>query len=194
HTAPAQQPADAPPGLLATPAQGSSTTPARLALVVLGDELLPRNPASLRAVESPLAHARAGDEQRPAGLLHHVAIRMLGVVPPHLRQLDAMRAPRAGKLDRWRLAKLAPVDAARGDRVLDVRAIQQDRAPRPGVIVQRPIVIVAQELMQVDVEDRIAGDEPPALEVGALCTADDEVRWPTGNVPIDQAADHSGSL
>src|SRR5690606_2591989 len=172
-----------------------------LSLVAGRGEPLPRNPTLFGAVEAPAPDARAGDEQGPARLARP-SLKCVCRVRRVRQQFNPVRAPRPADLDARGLADLATVDAAGRDGVLDVAADQQDRAPGPRVIVQRAVVVVPQELVQVDIEDRIARDDPPAQQVRAFRTADDEV-WlaalgafddPKGNAGEQSAEQAHASL
>src|SRR3546814_13766879 len=77
-----------------------------------------------------------------------------------------MRAPRAADLQAAGESQATVVDAAGGDGVLDVGTVQQQRAPHPRVVVQRPVVVIAQELVQVDVEQQWADAGLEAVELG----------------------------
>lgn len=58
---------------------------------------------------------------------------------------------------------------SRGERVrkyvLAQAALQEYRQRVPGVVVQGPVIVGSLEPVQVDVEDRVAGYEIPALQV-----------------------------
>src|SRR5690349_22387754 len=119
------------------------------------------HPTSRRAVKSPMAIARAGNEERPA-----LAVR----------QLDAVReAAEQTQFPLPRVALGAHVDAASVDRVLGVCPAQQDRQVRPWVVMKRSVVVAAHEAVQIDVEESIARDNPPAEQVGVEYAADDDV-------------------
>ena len=44
------------------------------------------------------------------------------------------------------------------------------------MIVQRPVIITAQDVVQIDIEPAIAGQDPPAADIGISFGADDEIR------------------
>jgi hypothetical protein len=45
------------------------------------------------------------------------------------------------------------------------------------MIMQRTVIIIAHNLVQIDVEQAIARNQPPTADVGIVRTADNEVRW-----------------
>lgn len=61
------------------------------------------------------------------------------------------------------------------ESLLDVCALHEQRHTRPRVVVQRTVVIVGNELVQVDVQDRIARQDVPAQQVRLFRRSDDEV-------------------
>jgi len=87
-----------------------------------------------------------------------------------------MRGPRpAEDHSAWPVHHLV-LDAAGADGVLGIPALDQDTAVPPRVVVQSAVVVAAVELMQVDVEQPIAREDPPPEHVGVGCSADDEIR------------------
>lgn len=110
---------------------------------------------TLGTEEAPLAHARASDEQRPA-----MTVRQF--VPMRGLWHAQDRHPGAPQLAALR-------------RYLVVAPLDDDRQIDPRMVVQSPVVIVANDLVKINVKPRIAGNHPPSKDVGILCAADDEV-------------------
>jgi hypothetical protein len=52
---------------------------------------------------------------------------------------------------------------------------------------KRPVVVRALEKVEVDVEEAVAGDDPPAPQVRVFFTADDEIRLARGHDPFGRA-------
>lgn len=129
------------------------------------DEIPPVPPA-LRAVETPLPHLRPGDEQRPgrAGDIHSVKFH-----PVRLFRTAENDAP--GVAEFYQSA----------GQVFAVSTPQDDRAAPPRMIMQGAVIIGAQELVQVNVEEAVAGDDPPAEQIRIFGQADDEIRLPAEN-------------
>jgi hypothetical protein len=42
--------------------------------------------------------------------------------------------------------------------------------------VQGPVIVISQELVQIDIEEPIAGYDPPAQQIGIILAADVEIR------------------
>src|SRR5579864_3546174 len=115
-----------------------------------------RAPARFRAVEAPsLAHDRTSDEQRPGRQRFAVRIAV---------KLDAVRGPWRAHLERAGRVRRAPMDAALINRMLDVRLAQQDTEIRPRMIVQRAILVIAHELVQINVHEAVLRDHEPSLQ------------------------------
>src|SRR5579862_9016416 len=83
------------------------------------------------------------------------------------------------------------MNAAGGDGVLGVLATQDERQAHPRMIVERAVVVAAQEVMQVDVEPAVAWNDEPALEIRSLGAPDHKVRRPTRDVRDDVVANHA---
>jgi hypothetical protein len=60
--------------------------------------------------------------------------------------------------------------------MFDIAPFKDDAAARPRMIMERAIVIVSQELVQIDVEEAISGNDMPAEQVGIVFTANYNVR------------------
>src|SRR3569833_367353 len=127
-------------------------------------------------MESPRAHLWAGDEQRPA--------RATG-------ELYAMGKPRTAQLHVSRDVLGDLMHAARANGVLAVAAVQQHRYVRPGMVMQRSIVIAPQKKMEVHGHEPVAGHEPPAQHVGIVLAADDLV-WRVSNRVTKEAVGEAG--
>lgn len=67
------------------------------------------------------------------------------------------------------------VHAAGIDRLFGVGASKQDAEIPPRMIVERPVVIGALEVVQVDVEPLVARDEIPASQIGVFPAADVQI-------------------
>ena len=78
------------------------------------------------------------------------------------------------------------VDAACGDRVLGVFAIEQDRHVQPWVIVKGEILIRSNEAMQIDVEELVPRYDPPSEHVRSGSAADDEVSGAAVSYPFQK--------
>ena len=62
-------------------------------------------------------------------------------------------------------------------RYLAIPAADDIAHVHPRVVVERPIIVTAQETMQIDIKEFIARDDPPAFKVDIAGLADDEIRW-----------------
>ena len=118
----------------------------------------------LLAPEAPLADLRAGDNQRPGGnfcLVGRIRLQLDDV--PMFGFPDGQRPRSASDQTVFRL--------------LYVSAAQHQRHEPPGMVMQRAVVVGAKELVDVDVENRVPGDDVPAQHV-RRAVADDLVRLP----------------
>ena len=88
-------------------------------------------------------------------------------------QLNPM--PR-GRTAKQNLTRLPLVKITR--HILIVGAIQQDTDVAPGMIMKCPIIVRTQKAMQIDIEETIPGDDPPAQQIRIFLTADDEIGIP----------------
>jgi hypothetical protein len=85
-------------------------------------------------------------------------------------------------LDLASAAQVVTMDAASVNRVLGVLPFQYHRTVHPRVIVQRSVIIAAQEVVEVDVEEAIAGNNEPAVQIRVVMPANDDIRrTPLGN-------------
>jgi hypothetical protein len=75
------------------------------------------------------------------------------------------------------------IDSAGRDRVFGVLTPEQDRNIPPGMIMQRAVVIRSKEVVQIDVEKTIAGNNPPAPHIGIAFLADQDIRRADSNAP-----------
>ncbi|WP_438278107.1 hypothetical protein [Nitrobacter sp.] len=91
-------------------------------------------------------------------------------------EFNAMSRPCGAQLDISGAIDLPSVDAAGGDCVLRVLAIEQNRHVPPGMIVQRAIVVTSKKLVKVDVEQAIARNDPPASQIIVAGFANYKVR------------------
>src|SRR3546814_7304040 len=71
-------------------------------------------------------------------------------------------------------AMLMPIVRAWGD--FPIATVQDNRQVDPRMVMERPVVIRAQHLVEVDVDEPISRDHPPATHVGVLLATNDEVR------------------
>src|SRR3546814_13558333 len=69
---------------------------------------------------------------------------------------------------------LMPIVRAWGD--FPIATVQDNRQVDPRMVMERPVVIRAQHLVEVDVDEPISRDHPPATHVGVLLATHDEVR------------------
>ena len=120
------------------------------------------DPSAVRAMETPSAIRRPGDEQRPAWAS---------------RQLDAVRELAApADIPITGTPQGTHMDAALRDLVLDVFAAQQNGAIRPRMIVQCAVVIAAQEQVDIGIQEAIARQQIPAQQIRVIVSADHAVR------------------
>lgn len=149
-----------------------AATPDRCAIIGRIGELAPMTPA-LRAEKAPRADVRTGQEQGPDRLLFDGG----GPIRNERQQCDAMcrfgqtegEAP--GRPGAPRLAH----DHLSIDPMLQIATGEQDREIDPGMIMQRAIVVRAKEVMQIDVEETVARDDPPTFQVWRLQAADHDI-------------------
>ncbi|WP_164712365.1 hypothetical protein [Methylobacterium currus] len=82
-----------------------------------------------------------------------------------MRQFNPVGVAGAAELEPTSLPLGPHMHAASGDRLFSVPPVEQQRDIPPGVIVQCPIVVRSQEVVQVDVEEAVARDHPPAPDI-----------------------------
>lgn len=116
-------------------------------------------------MKKPVAVPRAGQKQRPAFLADQFQPVCMLAGQPHL--------------DVARIALRRDVAATGGDGVLDVTAAQKDASVRPRMVMQRAIVVAAQEKVQVDIEETIARDYEPPKHVRLIVSANNDIRGAT---------------
>ena len=122
---------------------------------IRADKVLPAPPA-LRTMKAPFPNPRPGKEKRPT----RAAV-----------EFDSVR-------------RLWPADgdltsaAARytAGRMLDVLTPQDHRQVPIRVIVQRPILVGMQEMVQVDVQPSVSRNDPPPTQIWVVGRPDDEIR------------------
>jgi hypothetical protein len=131
------------------------------------------------AVKAPLAHARPGDEERPAGTKARL-------------YFEPVRSARKAEFPLTFIAKLDAIDPTGCDRVLEIATLQDDREVDPWMIMKRSIVIAAQNVVQVDVEEAVAGDHPPALHVRQSMAPNDDIGIATRRYMLEKKAKKPG--
>lgn len=112
--------------------------------------------------ESPLAYTRASDEDRPA-----IAIR----------EFDSMRCRTPSESDGSFIA-VDEIKRAVSNPLAIAIAQQPGRIEEPRMGVPSAVVVAALEAVQIDIEEPVARDDPPADEVRTLFATDDEVWYP----------------
>jgi hypothetical protein len=119
--------------------------PTNLSAVASVDEFSPE-PPPIGAMKAPLAQLRPSNEERDsAPALRHLKPVGVGCVPSDYAARHTLKNALGG--------------------VLNVAAIEQHRGVVPRVIVQSPVVVAVQDLVQVDVAPLVARDDPPTAEV-----------------------------
>src|SRR3546814_2014998 len=83
---------------------------------------------------------------------------------------------------------LMPIVRAWGD--FPIATVQDNRQVDPRMVMERPVVIRAQHLVEVDVDEPISRDHPPATHVGVLLATNDEVR----RTAINRSEEHTSEL
>ena len=133
-----------------------TATAANLGAITRRAEFLPVDPA-LGAMKAPFAHLWAGDEQR------HRAFAG--------KDFQSVRSIGRATADPTRLTGEGAIIG-----VFDVPSREQETGVRPRVIVQRAIVITAQDFVEIDVTLFVARNDPPAPKIRRRRRADHKVR------------------
>ena len=128
------------------------------ARIVRVNKILPVH-ESLRAVKTPFPHLRPGDEQRQYGHLSGMRA-VLDRVQVLADQLDPVPGGGTAEQD---LARVAHAESV--CQVLVIGAGQQDADVAPGMIMKGPVIVRAQEAVQIDVEEPVPRDDPPAQQI-----------------------------
>ena len=128
------------------------------------------NPAAFGAMESPTAVPRSGQEQCPTGS---------GVQLQAVGESSAPAEPALAGSDH-----LSTMDSTGRDGVLGVAPTQYHGTICPRMIMERSIIVAAKELVDVDVEYRIARYQVPPQQVRIVIAPDDEIRFSTHG-PLD---------
>jgi hypothetical protein len=135
------------------------------------NEILPM-PPTLRTVEPPFTHSRSHNEQSPA------LDKSLCIVQCRY-QLNSMRCSWQPQTPLTRSEKSFMMNTSLRNCVLNVLSLQKVGQIDVHVIVKRLIVVRTQELMEVDIKDRIAWQHPPAPQIRFIRSPDNEIRRAT---------------
>ena len=137
-------------------------------------EILPVH-ESLRTVKAPFPHLRAGDEQGERRQLPGMGA-VLDRVQILTNQLDPMPRRRPAEQD---LAGVSHTETV--CQMLVIGALEQDADVAPRMAMQGPVIVRAQEAVQIDVEPAVPRDDPLAQQVRVFLAADDEIGVPRGH-------------
>src|SRR6185437_14005775 len=150
----------------------SLASPSDIPMVGFVAENLPVSPA-FRAVKAPFADFWAGNKKRPCGCGSHFACKTVNFPKePYSVCGDCASKNNVKRNAPFFLPSL---------EILGISAAQNNTATYPRMIMQRAVVVIAQEFVQIDVKEPVARNYPPAQEIGVFRAADIEIRFAVKN-------------